>query len=252
MLTPERHRFILSLLQEQKVATVQELSAATETSESTIRRDLVQLEQEGKLTRFHGGAQWREPSVKSEETTIAQRLSQHEAEKRAIARFAASLVKSGDCLFLDAGTTTFYMIDDLPQGAIVVTNGLTHIERLLERNIKTYLIGGSVKGMTKALIGKGAVESLKNYRFDKCFLGINGVHLEHGLSTPDPEEAFVKQTAANASTEVFVLADHSKLGKTTFSFVCEMEDVTLITNDVNDQQQLDPYKKKTKVEVVTP
>ena len=68
-----------------------------------------------------------------------------------------------------------------------------HIERLLAKRIKTFLLGGYIKSTTKAVVGRGAIESLKNYRFDKCFMGVNGIHPQFGFTTPDQEEAMIKE-----------------------------------------------------------
>ncbi len=93
----------------------------------------------------------------------------------------------------------------------VVTNGLTHLEALYEKDITVYVTGGLVKDKTRTLIGRGAMTALAQYRFDKCFLGTNGVHPENGYTTPDPEEAAIKRQALLRSDETFVLADRSKL-----------------------------------------
>ncbi|WEG13038.1 DeoR/GlpR family DNA-binding transcription regulator [Pullulanibacillus sp. KACC 23026] len=249
MLTPERHRVILDLINNQRVATVQELAEATSSSESTIRRDLLQLESEGKLTRFHGGAE--SVNMRSEETAFIEKVNQNQSEKAAIGQYAAKLVQPGDCIYLDAGTTTAQMIPHLNLNTIVVTNGLSVVESCLIRGLKTYLVGGEIKEKTRAVIGSGAVLSLHAYRFDKCFLGMNGVDHLHGFTTPDPEEASVKQMALKLATESYVLADASKWGKVSFSFVSDLESSTLITNAVSDMERLRAIQAKTHVEVVT-
>lgn len=249
LLTPERHHMILSLLKKQKVVTVHELTEMTKSSESTIRRDLFQLEQEGKLIRFHGGAE--SVQAKSEEMAIQERIDQHPREKAAIGQFAAQLVESGDCLYLDAGTTTAQMIPHLRNDIIVVTNGITLVEQCLQQGLKTYLIGGEVKATTRAVIGRGALESLDTYRFDKCFMGMNGIHPVHGLTTPDPEEAWIKKRAMELSNDKYVLADQSKLGRVSFAHVGSINHLTLITSNRKDKSELRAYEEKMTVEVVT-
>ncbi len=249
MLTPERHRMILELLKKQKMVTVHELTEATESSESTIRRDLDQLEQEGKLHRFHGGAE--SLHAKSEESAVQDRLSRNQSEKIAIGRFAAELVQPGDCIYLDAGTTTAQMIPFLHADSIVVTNGLTLVDQCLQRGLKTYLIGGEIKVVTRAVIGRGALESIETYRFDKCFMGMNGVHERHGYTTPDPDEALIKKKAIELSTQSYVLADDSKLGTISFSQVAPIGASVLITNQSDDKKRLQAFIDQTQVEVVT-
>lgn len=245
MLTPERHRIILELLAENEVVKLQDFVDATSSSESTIRRDLIQLENEKKLKRVHGGASLL--SQKGEELSILEKSTKNLVEKEAVAKYAASLIRDNDCIFLDAGTTAFMMIPHIKaSGVKVVTNGLTHLEALLEHDVSTYLIGGYIKKKTRALIGRGAVEGLEQYRFDKCFIGVNGIHNEYGFTTPDPEEAAVKKQAMNLSQETFILGDHTKFNEVTFSKFAELNQATIITNPI-DLEMLVEFKQKTKV-----
>ncbi|GGC82158.1 DeoR family transcriptional regulator [Thalassobacillus devorans] len=248
MLTPERHQVILSLLQDRKTVKMKELVEATNASESTIRRDLSFLEENKKLRRVHGGASIK--SAASEELSLQEKKTVHLAEKQAIAKYAASLVREGDSIFLDAGSTTYEMIPFLAQkNILVVTNGLSHLETLTSSAIETYVIGGRIKRKTRAVIGAHAVQSLKHYRFDKSFLGINGVHPKEGFTTPDPEEAVVKNTALQLSGETFILADASKLNEVTFAKVAEVQDAVIISDAPDDL--LPPFKELTEVKVVT-
>lgn len=151
MLTEERHRIILELLAEKEVVKLQELVEATNSSESTIRRDLTQLEKEKKLRRIHGGATLLQK--KREELSVLEKSTKHRQEKKRIAEYAASLVQNGDCIYLDAGTTTFEMIPHLHgKDIVVVTNGIMHLDMLLEYDIPTYLLGGFVKKKQKRLL----------------------------------------------------------------------------------------------------
>lgn len=249
MLTEERHRIILDLLKEKEAIKIQEIAERTNASESTIRRDLTQLEQEKYLKRVHGGAARLQGKLK--ELTVSEKTSKSLHEKSVIARFAATLVEEGDCIFLDAGTTTLGMVEFLPDiDIVIVTNGLTHVDALLQKGFKTYIVGGRVKPTTKAMIGSGAIESLQKYRFDKAFLGTNGVHPQYGFTTPDPEEAQIKKTAIELSREVMVLADDSKFGEIAFSKIDDLEKAIVITNgSANDLDSA--YKKQTTVKVVT-
>ncbi|MEH7384642.1 DeoR/GlpR family DNA-binding transcription regulator [Bacillus sp. JJ1521] len=250
MLTPERHQFILSLLKEQGVVKLQELVERTNSSESTIRRDLVQLENENKLRRVHGGASLVQGSRM--EPTYIEKTDKNLKEKRAIAKYASQVIHDGDSIYLDAGTTTLQMIPFLNQeGLTVVTNGVNLIEPLLEKGIATYLIGGIVKPQTKALIGSRALSSLNLYRFDKCFLGVNGIDMKYGFTTPDPEEALIKQTALSLSKEAFVLADHSKFNEVSFSKISSLTDAILITDDGLTNNEFKSYQQHINIKVVT-
>ncbi|MDR7074576.1 DeoR/GlpR family DNA-binding transcription regulator [Fictibacillus barbaricus] len=248
MLTPERHRKIIDLLGEKQVVTIQELVDATTSSESTIRRDLSQLQKDKKLKRVHGGASLF--NQKSEELSVSEKAAKNLTEKEKIAQYAASLVKNGDCVYIDAGTTTLQMIPYLKGKDItVVTNGISHLDYLSENEISTYLIGGFVKPKTKAIVGSCALTSLSSYRFDKCFMGINGIHLDSGYTTPDPEEAAIKHLAISLTQEAFVLADNSKFNEITFAKVADLNKAVIITTEMDEDLAYD-YQEKTEIKVV--
>lgn len=249
MLTPERHRMILQLLKEKNIVKIQEIVEMTDTSESTIRRDLSQLEEEKHLKRIHGGAQRLQGKL--QEPSMVEKSSKNLQEKRKIAKYAAGLVEKGDCIYLDAGSTVVEMIEFLTEtDIVVVTNGLSHLIPLLNKGISTYLIGGLAKPKTNAIIGRGALASLDLYRFDKCFLGVNGIHPQFGFTTPDQEEAMVKEKAISLSREAYVLADESKFSEIAFAKIADLSKASIITNEV-DQETQTLYENRTKLKVVT-
>lgn len=229
MLTKQRHQLILQRLSEQKVVKLKELVDLTDSSESTIRRDLTDLEAEGYLARVHGGAILI--ATPDEEPTFEEKRDRFVDEKVAIARKAATFIEDGMSIYLDAGTTTQAMVPFL-QGKkiVVVTNSLPIANELFDLDIKTFVIGGELKRSTQALVGYNARESMMNYRVDLAFLGMNGIDIEAGYTTPDPEEALVKKTAIELAQTSFVLADASKIGKRTFSRVATLDAAQLITS----------------------
>nr|WP_295971691.1 DeoR/GlpR family DNA-binding transcription regulator [uncultured Bacillus sp.] len=249
MLEPERHKLILDLLKQKNTVKIHELVDLTNSSESTIRRDLTQLEQAKFLKRVHGGASRLQGKL--QEPTMSEKSSKNLQAKRQIAKYAGSIVEEGDCIYLDAGSTVFEIIPYLPNNIVVVTNGLMHTNELLEKNIKTFLIGGYIKLTTKAIIGRGALESLEKYRFDKCFLGVNGIHPQFGYTTPDQEEAMIKNLALSLSREAYVVADESKFSEISFAKIADINEATIITNEL-DNSSLDHYIGKTQIKVVTP
>ncbi|MEN2768440.1 DeoR/GlpR family DNA-binding transcription regulator [Ornithinibacillus xuwenensis] len=248
MLEADRHKLILEALKEQNTIKIQDLIKLTNASESTIRRDLTQLEKGKFLKRVHGGA--ARLQGKLVEPTMDEKSSINTQTKRQIAQFASNLIEEGDCIYLDAGSTIFQMIDQLPSNIVVVTNGLMHMNHLLERNIETYLIGGFVKPTTKALIGRGAMESLEQYRFDKSFIGVNGIHPQFGYTTPDPEEAMIKNLAISLSREAYVLADDSKFLETAFAKISDIGAATILTNKLNTDTE-EHFQNHTNIKVVT-
>lgn len=249
MLTEERHQIILELLKEKDIVKIQEIMDLTNTSESTIRRDLSLLEEKKFLKRVHGGAS--RLLGKLQEQSMNEKSSKNLQEKKLIAQYAASLIEQGDCIYLDAGSTIKEMIEFIQvKEVVVVTNGLMHLNELIGKGIKTYLIGGFAKPVTNAIVGRGALESLDLYRFDKCFLGVNGIHPQMGFTTPDQEEAMVKQKALNLSREAFVVADETKFSEIAFAKIADISDASIITNRIDkDLQQ--QYAGKTNIKAVT-
>ncbi|OCA86255.1 DeoR/GlpR transcriptional regulator [Pradoshia sp. D12] len=248
MLTSERQQYIIEKINQNGFIKIQELVKELHTSESTIRRDLSQLEDMSILKRVHGGAEL--VKKRSIEPTILEKSTSRTSEKEAIAKEAASIIDDGDCIYLDAGTTTLAMIPFIQNKPItVVTNGIMQAAALQESNIITYLIGGRIKKSTNAIIGSQAINNINNYRFDKVFLGINGIHPDWGFSTPDPEEAILKRSAIDLSKEAFILADFSKFDETSFARVAELNQATIITSGM-DSAKLAKYKMNTKIKVV--
>ncbi len=181
------------------------------------------------------------------EQPIQEKTAKFTQDKKEIALFAASFVESGACIYLDAGSTTLEMIPALAGKQVtVVTNGMTHLEWLVEYEIESYVLGGKMKPSTRALIGAIALEGIRHYRFDQCFLGTNGIHPELGYTTPDPEEAILKRTALRLSSQSFVLADPSKLSEVSFAKIADLSAASLITLSLSPETK-DIYSKKTYV-----
>ncbi|OPJ57987.1 DeoR/GlpR family DNA-binding transcription regulator [Clostridium oryzae] len=247
MLTEERHKVILTALSQKEIASIAELMELTDSSESTIRRDLTFLENENALKRVHGGAALLKK--KFIEPSYDEKLIQNIDGKNRIAQYAASLIENGDCIYIDAGTTTYEMIKYIDKkDIIVVTNGLKHIDALVEKDINSFIVGGKVKAQTKAIIGVDALNRIQSLRFDKAFIGINGVHKKYGFTTPDTDEAVLKEAAIKFSVEAFVLADKSKFGEIAFVKVADLNHATIITDEEADE--VARYKEKTKIKVV--
>ena len=233
MLTEDRHSNILSLLDKEGSVTVQQLMKELQTSESTIRRDLNQLDSQGFLTKVHGGAIAKNTIYSTMDENVMNRKALNADAKIKIAKYAASLIEPGDFVYLDAGTTTYQMLDYLGHTAgsvTYVTNGVQHASRLAAMGCKVYLPGGRLKANTQAVIGTEAIRSISNYNFTKGFFGTNGISKQSGLTTPDMNEAMVKKTAMGQCREVFVLADHSKFGNISSVTFGSFQNGTILTD----------------------
>lgn len=231
MLTEERYDVILKLLEKKKSVTVTELKEILNTSESTIRRDLNALDQAGRLVKVFGGAVTADASFTSAEPSVAQKEGLYKEEKQLIARYAASLIKAEDFVYLDAGTSTGHMIPYITErGATFVTNAVDHAKRLAAAGFRVLLIGGELKGTTEAIVGNQAILSILNYHFSKGFFGTNGVSKKAGYTTPDYNEALVKKTALESCQKRYVLCDHSKFGNISSVTFASMDTAVLLTD----------------------
>ena len=219
MLAEERFALILEQLNEQRTVTVQQLCEALHTSESTIRRDLTELDRQGRLTKVHGGATLPDSRFLADEPTMEAKETLAVAEKRSIAAAAAALIAAEDFVFIDAGTTTLELVRALTGVALkatYVTNGVAHA-RLL-------------RPQTEAIVGAPAVSSIQQYNFTKAFMGANGVALEAGFTTPDPEEAAVKAAAVRRARESWFLVDDAKFAKIYPAVITDLHGGAILTN----------------------
>ena len=243
MLKTERKQLILEELQEHHVVSLEKLVSLLETSESTVRRDLDELEAENKLRRIHGGAEL--PHSLQQEESIQEKSVKNLQEKKLLAQKAASLIKEQDVIFIDAGTTTAFLIKELSNKDItVVTNSIHHAVQLVEKQIPTVMVGGSVKMTTDASIGGVALNQINQLHFNRAFIGMNGVD-ENYYTTPDMEEGAIKRAIIDNAKQTYVLVDASKVGQTCFAKVAPLKRAVVITS--KGQKMVEALKEKTEV-----
>ncbi|RAK06914.1 DeoR family transcriptional regulator [Halanaerobium saccharolyticum] len=246
MFVEERRKNIVSLLQNKKRASVNELSKTFDVSRATIRRDLSELEKSGFLRRTHGGAilsgsSKLEPTFKEKEDKLAD-------EKKSIGKKAAEIIKDGDTIFIDAGTTTRQIIDFLEdkKNITIVTHALHIINKINEDNLDCELIviGGNFKKSTEAMIGPLAEDYLKKLRVDKSFIGSNGFNLDSAATTPDLSEAKIKEIGMEIAGENFLLFDQSKWEDIYFYRFAELKQIDFIITDYIDENREKSLKQE--------
>ena len=236
MLNEERYQLILEIINERNTVTVAELAAALHTSESTIRRDLTALDELGKIRKFFGGATAVKQNEGFHEDAYSVKESIMSEEKAAIAQYAATLISDTDFVYIDAGTTTSRLIDFITnEKAVYVTNGILHARKLIHRGLNAYIIGGKVKTVTEAIVGAEGISNLNNFNFSKAFMGTNGIDLHAGFTTPDIEEALIKEAAVKKSNTTFVLADHTKFRRVFPVTFSELQNCCIITDILPDR-----------------
>lgn len=235
VLTELREQKILQMLNQKKIIRLEELTESTGASIATIRRDVRKLEDQGVLVRLHGGIKLIEASLQ-EEPDFNSKAHVHVDEKMKVGKKAAQLVKNSEVIFVDAGTSTEQLIKYLDSkiDVLVVTNSVNIANNLAEREIETYILGGKLKLSTRAITGMEVLEQISNLNFDRAFIGINGVTLKNGLTTPDPQEAEIKKMVLKHSKKAYCMLDYSKFDTTTFAKVADVEEVELIAEKYPD------------------
>ena len=239
-----RHEKILQKLKSRHSVQISSLARELGISESTVRRDINELDRMGMLRKVHGGAVAVNRGMASVTTDVSQRKQMSVEEKECIARYAAGIIEDNDFVYIDSGTTTEKMIDYLENtGATYVTNGLAHAMKLIEKGLNAYIIGGALRQTTEAAIGATAVEAVSSYNFTKCFMGANGVDINKGFSTPDVDEAAIKGAVIKQSYVSYILADHTKFGRVSSVSFAKIEDACIITDHISDAE----YCRYTKI-----
>lgn len=240
MLTEERYTTILAILAERKAITVPELTKLLKTSESTIRRDLTVLHSRGKLHKVYGGATSIDTNYSTDEADVLTKNDLNKESKIAIARLAAKLIGPNDFVYLDAGTTTEWMIDFINVNhATFVTNGMGHAMKLAFKGYTTYIVSGRVKTTTAAIVGSETIENIKKYNFTKGFFGTNCISIKAGFTTPDVSEGAVKNEAILRCEKCYVLADASKFNKIAPITFANLSSATIITDKLKDKKYRD-------------
>ena len=237
MLTQERRERILDLLKQNGSVAVSELCGVFQASESTIRRDLVALSQMGKLNKVYGGATLLSQEFSQYEDSFETKDCIHVEEKTLLAEYAAGLIHDEDFVFIDAGSTTYWLTQKIENTkASFVTNGIAHAKELAKKGCKVLIVGGELKGTTDAIIGLEAAGNLQKYNFSKAFIGTNGVSEKQGFTTPDSNEGILKAIAIERSFVSYVLCDPSKFNKVSGYSFAKLDTSCIITTKCEDEK----------------
>lgn len=233
----ERRNKILEYLIEEKTKTVEQLSQYFSVSIPTIRRDLIVLEEENQITRYHGGATINDESVYCP-------YIPYRNIKEAIAFEAEKFIKDGDTIFINTSSTALLIIKYLKNKHVtIITNNVKAVYVERDPNVNIILTGGELRIPKETLVGEFALNNIQKVKADKCFLGCSGIS-DH-LSTSVLQEAAINHTMQQQCIgTVFVLAESSKIGRN-HSFVSgNLDHVNyLITDSKADRTQIDYYKK---------
>jgi len=253
LLVEERRRRIMELVASQERVTVEELAARFKVSAVTIRGDLDALAGAGLLIRSHGGGLRRaEPP---DDIPIPVKETLHHAEKVRIAQAAVRLIRDGETIMLDSGTTTAEIARQIKfqrfQALNVITNALNvAMELATTPSLRLIMVGGILRHMSFSLVGPHAQQALGGLHADRLFLGVDGLDPEIGLMTPDVLEAELNAIMIQISRETVVVADSSKFQRRALSVIAKLDSVQRLITDCGVAPEMLALLKARKLDVI--
>ena len=243
--TARHEAFILDSLLRAGTIDVEEVAKNLEVSPSTVRRRLRELQSRGLLRRTHGGAVAPGASL-YEPFRYDESFQQQEAlrseEKRRIGLAAAALVKTGETIAISAGTTATQVARCLRHRSeiTIVTNAINIAMELSDCPHLTVIVtGGFLSGNWFSLLGPQAIRSIEELFYDRAFIGLDGIHPEHGGTSRHPEEAALNRAISRQARQTVAVADHSKLGKIASAQICPLSEIDLLITDSGATDEAD-------------
>ena len=237
LLVEERRRLIVEKVNKQGRATVEELGHAFNTSTVTIRADLEALARQGALARAHGGALPVHAPV-SNDTPLNIKETRRHAQKLRIGHAAAQLVRDGETIILDSGSTTAEIARQLRQMKLesltVITNALNvALELSGLAHVRVMMLGGLLRQTSYSLVGPDAEHTLGKLSADRLFLGVDGLDPAVGVTTPDPLEASLNALMIRVSRQTVAVLDASKLGQRSLSVITPVNRLHRVITDTS-------------------
>lgn len=227
----ERQAAIIEYLKDHKKSNVEELCEHFCVSKATIRRDITELANAGRLIKAHGGVLFPD-SIQYQETPYLRKKDINQQSKQKIGERAVQLIQDGDIIIVDSGSTTFEMIRHINKHITLLTHDLMIALAAAENsNIRTILAGGQVHHKQYALTGYTTATFYRNYRASLAFLACDAVDPETGLWTTTPEETAIKSEIIQCATRNILLTDHTKFSTTAFCRLCGIESIDCIISD---------------------
>jgi DeoR family transcriptional regulator, aga operon transcriptional repressor len=246
-----RAQMILQELLRSEKVSVAHLAKRLKVSDATIRRDLTELERRGLLLRSHGGAVTIQPLLYEPFRHVSSYHEQdrrQSAEKRRIALVAAKLVTEGEVIAIGAGTTATQVARSvcLHKGITIVTNAVNVAMELSHRDdLTVFVTGGQLSGSWFALTGPSAIQAASEMFVDKAFIGVDGIHIEHGLTTNYPDHAAIHRILLRQARKRIVVADHRKVGAVGTAVIWPVDDIDiLITDKGASDEDVAPFLEK--------
>jgi DeoR family transcriptional regulator of aga operon len=238
----ERVQGILNILVTEKRVFINDLCKTFSTSAVTIRKDLDFMEKQGLLKRTHGGAIQYKPLFHG--LPLDEKAKLHAEEKERIANEAFKMIREGDVILLDSGSTTTQLARKMKnaKGITAITNAVNIAVELANCDFEVILMGGVLQKDSSTLVGPLAEESLMKISADKLFHGVDGIDYEIGLTTHDIVEANTSRVMMQRAGENILLVDSSKFGRRSLGVICQLKEVDkIITTKRMDKHELKKF-----------
>jgi len=251
VLSEERRRHILEILNRDGRVLVVDLAKQFRTSQVTIRKDLDVLQAHGRIHRSHGGAlPTRESAL--EDPTLREKEKLHRKQKLHIAAAAANMVREEQVVILDSGTTTTAIARALREfeNLTIITNAVNIAAELSGSSLEVILTGGTLRKNSFSLVGPIAEETLRRLNADILFLGVDGFDVHHGLTTPNLLEAKVNRAMMDVAKIVVAVCDSSKFGRRSLSSIAPPTGVHYMITDKGIPRQDLAVLKKAGIQVM--
>ncbi|WP_302757480.1 DeoR/GlpR family DNA-binding transcription regulator [Ligilactobacillus salivarius] len=236
MIPFERQEKILDVLRENNLVKIDELLKYLDgVSMSTLRRDIKELEKSGKVESVYGGAVRYISDV--DELPISKKSLINQKGKEKIATIASNLIVQGDSIYVDSGSNGTFLIEKIIEKSVTIYTTNTSIleHNFTDMKAKIIMIGGEYNPVTSSLTGPITEEVIRNLYFDKAFIGVNGVDINNGVTTPNLTEALKKRLIKSHSKKTYLLCDSSKFGVTANVRAFDIEDCTIISDKNNKE-----------------
>ncbi|AUF83745.1 DeoR/GlpR transcriptional regulator [Mesoplasma syrphidae] len=231
MIKEQRYEMILEKLSNSEIQSLEKLSLDLNIPMTTLRRDLADLEARGLILKLRGGAKIISNNVVVEDK-FENKVEYNIEEKKRLAQKAVKMIKANESIFLDTGSSTFYIskLLDPKLNLTIVTNSIYNVQELAKNgHTNVYLLGGKFTSITGAILGYEAIEALKNYFFDKSFLGVNAVDKNQDIFTTSSEHAQIKVEIIKHSQKAYGMADSSKYNSKSFYKFATADELELIS-----------------------
>ncbi len=230
----ERHKYILTALNNNGFVRISDLAAELGVTMVTIRKDVKILEESGLLYKVHGSARLANPHVADLDVNIKENINR-EAKHR-IGKRANDLVKDNDSIIVASGSTIYAFMEEMmsnPKRNLNIVTPFLRLGILLSgtEGVNIVQLGGSIHKKSLSVLGEKAACDLDDCICSKVFFGVDGIDLEHGVTTSTIEEAQLTRKMMKSSSQSIVLADSSKFGQRGFGRICPLEDIDVIITD---------------------